>query len=327
MRTTRSKSKQALSDESERIPATTNDDSQTEQAHITAHPSQSTNPTTQHPPLLTTKTTGLTKLAHTLLLHKQARLRSLDSIPDHPLHLHRAIYSTLVFAAHQAGTAICISRQGHILTCYHCVAETDEEITQAQTKGHWLLFADGTAINAKLLQWDQRRHLALLRVSYGETPSTQALIASGTGPLEGHFPFCPIAPSSPPVSTPLICIGHPGSEDLENPPSPTTGSLRATDYDVLSVSYGRYRGLAKDQDPQDNEEIGALMHTCWTYWGHSGAPLIVSGGGRERVGKVVGLHSSWDEKTGMRRGVGLLAIREFLAKSEEEHEYRLLGGE
>merc|ERR1719482_925745 len=37
-----------------------------------------------------------------------------------------------------------------------------------------------------------------------------------------------------------------------------------------------------------------LQHTCWTYWGHSGAPLFDEAGG------VCGLHASWDRHVGMR---------------------------
>lgn len=60
----------------------------------------------------------------------------------------------------------------------------------------------------------------------------------------------------------------------------------------------------------DNAEIGALMHDCWTYWGHSGAPLVDA-----KAGGLVGLHSSWDEETGMRRGIGVEAIVEFLREA------------
>ena len=56
----------------------------------------------------------------------------------------------------------------------------------------------------------------------------------------------------------------------------------------------------------DNYEIGCLMHDCHTYWGSSGSPLISS------AGKLVGMHSSWDDETGMRHGVPLPAIRRFL---------------
>ena len=51
----------------------------------------------------------------------------------------------------------------------------------------------------------------------------------------------------------------------------------------------------------------SLMDDCWTYWGHSGAPLIDA-----KSGEVVGLHSSWDDETGMRRGVAWEALHEFV---------------
>jgi hypothetical protein len=40
-----------------------------------------------------------------------------------------------------------------------------------------------------------------------------------------------------------------------------------------------------------------LLHTCWTYWGHSGAPLFDAA-----TGEVCGLHCAWNEHTGLRHG-------------------------
>ena len=68
-------------------------------------------------------------------------------------------------------------------------------------------------------------------------------------------------------------------------------------------------------DINDNREIGQLVHSCWTYWGHSGAPII-------HRGKLIGLHSSWDDETGTRHGVHLLAILEFLNSTAEFVESR-----
>ena len=78
-----------------------------------------------------------------------------------------------------------------------------------------------------------------------------------------------------------------------------TSSPIASNYDVLHVSYGHYRGIARGQDVHDNSEIGALKHDCWTYWGHISAPLIAA-----ESGELIGLHSSWDDQTGMRRVIG-----------------------
>jgi len=55
---------------------------------------------------------------------------------------------------------------------------------------------------------------------------------------------------------------------------------------VLHISTGLSRGYASGQDAQDNLEIGALTHDCWTYWGHSGAPLVETSTGC-LVGRVV----------------------------------------
>lgn len=165
------------------------------------------------------------------------------------------------------------------------------------TKEWWLLFSSGRTVRAKTVKWDPKRDLALLQITAAQ-PQPQPQ------PQTSHvetFPSLPLSPTAPPLRTPLFCIGHPGSEDLEiGRPGVATG------YDVLHISEGRFRGYAKGQDVQDNSEIGALMHDCWTYWGHSGAPLVDA-----KSGGLVGLHSSWDEGTGMRRGVGWVALGEF----------------
>ena len=133
--------------------------------------------------------------------------------------------------------------------------------------------------------------------------------------MSDEFPFIKPADSAPRFRAALGCIGHPGSEDLET-------SLHGvkTNYDVLHVSVGKFRGYADGQDLQDNSEIGVLKHDCWTYWGHSGAPLV-----NQETGSLEGVHSSWDEDTGMRRGVPLEAIKQFLEEHTavgkvEEHE-------
>ncbi|KAF2177194.1 hypothetical protein K469DRAFT_720886 [Zopfia rhizophila CBS 207.26] len=201
----------------------------------------------------------------------------------------------------------------------------------------WLLFASGQIIQARCVKWDPERDLALLRVTSSQHPPALSLnheLKIGTrrsrhesqlreafAPTSSSFsfPYVELADAVPPGGRALLCIGHPGSEDLEiGRPSVATG------YDVLHISEGKFRGYAKGQDVQDNSEIGALMHDCWTYWGHSWAPLIEKGR-KEKGGEVdgegmkwrlVGLHSSWDDQTGMRRGIGWEAIKEFLGGFE-----------
>jgi hypothetical protein len=222
--------------------------------------------------------------------------------------LASAARATLVFAQEEAGTAVCISSSGLLLTCSHCVAETSEELDQSARKRKWLLFASGQVVLAECVAWDPRRDLALLQVTAAQpepqSANPHALPAFNNTASASilSFPFVTLAEVPPRLRAALVCIGHPGSEDLE-----VAQSGVKTGYDTLHVSTGVFRGYTPDQDLHDNSEIGALKHDCWTYWGHSGAPLV-----EQRTSHLIGLHSSWDEKTGMRHGVPLGAIRQFL---------------
>ncbi|KAI0203337.1 trypsin-like cysteine/serine peptidase domain-containing protein [Astrocystis sublimbata] len=244
----------------------------------------------QLPTTLTRAITGLESNDHKTLLRKQTWLQShsLD-VPKYFTKHKGALDATLVFAQEEAGTAVCIAPTGLLLTCSHCVAETVDELDKS--KKHWLIFRSGVAVKASCVAWDGTRDLALLQVD-----------AAQPGDQDGSFPFVPLGTKSLALNAHLVCVGHPGSEFLE----PSQLGMK-TNYDVLHVSAGRFYGCAEGQDPQDNSEIGALMHDCWTYWGHSGAPLLET-----KTGKLVGLHSSWDDEAAMRRGIMLEAILQFL---------------
>jgi hypothetical protein len=250
---------------------------------------------------LTSKATKLSKKDHILLLHKERWLRTNTiSIPRGGQNLQPAIDATLVFAQEEAGTAVCVSDTGLLLTCSHCVAESVEEYDE--DKSHWLLFSSGRVVETKCVAWDAQRDLALLRIV-----AAQKIEGASSSSGEQEFPFISLAESTPKRDASLGCIGHPGSEDLE---ASLPGAK--TNYDVLHVSVGAFRGYAVGQDLQDNSEIGALEHDCWTYWGHSGAPLV-----DRRTERLVGLHSSWDEETRMRRGIPLEAVRSFMERNVE----------
>lgn len=254
---------------------------------------------------------SLTKLGrndHKLLLRKRELLRKhmVANQEGHPSPVTSAVEATLVFAQEEAGTAVCIAPEGVLLTCSHCVAESRDELDLE--KPHWLIFASGRIVSAKCIAWDPARDLALLRVVASQTDASGSSVVASNPPCDAGssaFPSVVAGDSMPAMNARLVCIGHPGSEDLE---AEELGVK--TDYDVLHVSTGRFRGHIEGQDLQDNSEIGALQHDCWTYWGHSGAPLL-----DRRSGRLVGLHSSWDDETGMRRGVPLVAIQAFLEEN------------
>ena len=79
---------------------------------------------------------------------------------------------------------------------------------------------------------------------------------------------------------------------------------RRMGYEPFHVSFGAVDAFgAKAGCPS----LGRLHHSCWTYWGHSGAPLF------DQHGCVVGLHNSWDEDNdGQRHAVDWERIVRFL---------------
>lgn len=247
------------------------------------------------------KLPGLSSSELSLLRRKQRKLTStasatLDSLfPTSGSHLCNALESSLVFAQHEAGSAVCIDPAGWILTCAHCFGDTEEEY-QTADKRRWLLFYTGLAVQVECRVWDPKRDLAILKV---------IAIESSKGKTGDVSIFRFVEPSSEALAirTRIICIGQPGRDDLES------STARRTKYNLIEVSEGTFRGMVKGVDPQDNSEIGTLMHDAWTYWGHSGAPLL-----REENGTLIGLHSSWDDQTTMRHGVPLVALTEFLGE-------------
>lgn len=118
------------------------------------------------------------------------------------------------------------------------------------------------------------------------------------------FPHVKIASTAPKRNEPFIYIGQLGADDLES------STRRKTKYSLIEVSKGRFRGMIPGVDPCNNSEIGSLKHDAWTYWGHSGAPLI-----KKKDGTLIALHSSWDEETLMGHGIPLQALRYFLKET------------
>ena len=139
------------------------------------------------------------------------------------------------------------------------------------------------------------------------------------------------------LGTKLFCIGNPSSIDLENinrgkiefEPSTFHCSkghlenyLNPTVYAENEKQSGRGRAPTRKekrmlqeaaQTPFDNPSEGLyLTHTCWTYWGHSGAPLF------NAEGFVIGLHCAWDEKSGIRYGQKLQHLKTVINQANQE---------
>ncbi|KAJ6471354.1 AT hook domain-containing protein family protein [Mycena sanguinolenta] len=238
---------------------------------------------------------GLEASELALLRAKQRKLRAeatktIASLPTDSQHMRTALEASLIFAQEEAGSAVCVDPAGWVLTCAHCIAETDDEYHNAMAATWWLLFYTGLAVQVECRAWDPKRDLTLLKIIAVE--------------CDRELPtFWSLHPSAiaPPSGIRIVCIGQPGQDDLES------ASARRTNYPFVFVSSGKFRGMVPGTDPHDNSEIGTLKHDAWTYWGHSGAPLI-----HAADGTLVGLHSSWDDETAMRHGVPHAAIQAFL---------------
>ncbi|CEJ54969.1 hypothetical protein PMG11_01255 [Penicillium brasilianum] len=245
---------------------------------------------------------GITSADLRILRTKQRRLQrsaalTLQATRELGPWAVQGLASTLIFAQHEAGTAVCIDPRGWMLTCAHCFGESAQEWRAHRRK--WLLCYTGLAVQVECVVWDARRDLALARVGCIETPAELG-DSRGAVPVTPIFAYTPLSRSQS-TTAPIICIGQPGADDLES------AAPRRTAYDLVEISEGRLCGMIPDVDPQDNSEIGTLKHNAWTYWGHSGAPLL-----RRGDGSLLGLHSSWDDHTAMRHGVPLVAIKAFL---------------
>ncbi|CAD6566770.1 MAG: hypothetical protein ASARMPREDX12_004815 [Alectoria sarmentosa] len=242
------------------------------------------------------KLSGLTPAGLVLLRQKQSKLVKNASSTLSLLtakHARNALNATLIFAQYEAGSAVCIHPAGWILTCSHCFGD-DEEEYKTVDKRKWLLFYTGMAVQVECRQWDLVRDLALLKI---------IAIEADVG-KDGDIPiFSFVSPSlrAPTSRSPIVCIGQPGRDDLES-----TSSKR-TKYNLVEISKGTFRGMIPGANPHENFEIGTLKHDAWTYWGHSGAPLLL-----KEDGTLIGLHSSWDDQTMMRHGVPLIAIKQFV---------------
>jgi len=233
----------------------------------------------------------------------------------------QSLFATVIFAQEEAGSGVCVHQNGFILTCAHCIAEEEEEEETIGVR-KLVIFGNGVISQVECVAWDSQRDLALLKVRQVITSSTSTsgstnTIASYSTPITSKskleqiippmdliFPFISVSDESPKVNSSIYCIGQPGRDDLES------STPQKTDYSIISISSGKFRGYidgGKTNNLQNNNEIGQLKHDAWTYWGHSGAPLI-----RHNNNDLIGIHSSWDENTGMRHGIALDCIQEFL---------------
>ena len=242
-----------------------------------------------------------------------------------------------------SGTGVSIGG-GRVLTCAHVVdAREDDSMDEDDCpervgRKKLLMFASGRTFIAECAAVcetaDGTKDVALLalgaelQVSSLPTSQTAATIAgAGTAAREAHaadsrahgLPAAALADEAVSFGERLFCIGNPSNVDLE---SLTEGG---TEFEppTWHASVGRCEGYLDTAVQAEGEsEAGEnsatvcvqtgtyLQHSCWTYWGHSGAPLF------NEQGRVSGLHCAWDDQTGMRHAQKLQHLVEVIAKAD-----------
>ena len=206
--------------------------------------------------------------------------------------------SCLCRISDEFGTAVCINEKGYILTCSHAVPPFEDD----KNKESLYIFPNGEIIKALTLEKDDQLDLALLKII--EIYENEKFIKIQNIP-EKKFIYSnikSIPKENEKVGEKVFCIGNPGFAMYDD-----NGKFEKNHYKPFWISFGKIKGYIGDGIYCKNE-LGPLIHNCWTYWGHSGAPIFNSNG------KIIGMHNSWNERNADRHGNSLLGISKFISK-------------
>ena len=189
-----------------------------------------------------------------------------------------------------------------VLTCAHCMDAAEDALEASDDddddggapdrigRCKSVVTANGTLLLGECIKVDESSDLALLalrRCACADVPP-----GGGVQGATGSVDAAPLAAAAPAIGEPLMCCGNPYDWNMELVEG---AAPRRNGFQPFHISLGKVDALgAKAGKPS----LGRLHHSCWTYWGHSGAPLF------DERGCLVGLHNSWDEDDdGQRHGV------------------------
>ena len=170
------------------------------------------------------------------------------------------------------------------------LAASDGPCVQRVGRSKLLVTARGVVVNGTCVAADEGSDLALVRLDEPLPAQLGSLALAAEG--------------ADADGTAVVAIGNPYDWDLE---AADGAKPRPMGYTPFFASAGQLEGHLSEEEAA-LKGVGAAMHSCWTYWGHSGCPIV------ERRGGIVALHSSWDDGNGQRHGVPLAAMRAFVAR-------------
>ena len=206
--------------------------------------------------------------------------------------------SCLCRISDEFGSAVCIHENGYILTCAHAAPPFEDELNRESL----YIFPNGEIVKTLTLEKDEQLDLALLKII--EIYENYKFVKVKKH-LHKKFSFSKIiydSKKNEKIGENIFCIGNPCFTMYDD-----EGKLEKNKYKPFWISFGKIKGYIKDGIYCKND-LGPLIHNCWTYWGHSGAPIF------NENGELVGMHNSWNERNANRHGNSLLGIIQFLSK-------------
>ena len=203
-------------------------------------------------------------------------------------------------------------QNGYVLSCAHVIAsDTDPEgdggdghdgdaVIDRIGRIKYVVFANGSIYKTECVAVNEADDLSLLRIDF-DSEIKMDYHEERDHEKKDHeerdhgIGTAILAETAPEIKCQLFCIGNPSNIDPEGDGN--------TDFEpkIFHLSFGRLLMIKERSDG-----LGEYGHCCWTYWGHSGAPLF-----NDR-GHVVALHNSWDDQTGMRHAVRWEKIEKFI---------------
>ena len=181
--------------------------------------------------------------SHEILKTRSKFLSSIRSIERKGhLFVEEASNACMIFGQYEAGSAVCISADGLILTCCHCLMDNpcigDLRCLVTSTGDVWM---------AEVVKFDSLRDLALLRCIGEFDLQTGSIDHPIWKKNLDPYPFVKClydtftdlddGVSLLTVGCPAVCIGQPGQEDLER------SDLTYTGYPFIHASIGKYEGV------------------------------------------------------------------------------------
>lgn len=223
------------------------------------------------------------------------------------------------FIQSSSGTGVHLG-EGKVMTCAHVIDARDDDTLDDDVmptrvgRKKIVMFSNGRVFEAicKAVEEtiDGKKDVAVLSLE------NEIIIKSSTKSSENQLSSACLALASPEYGNKLFTVGNPSNIDLESnsndtiefePPIFHFSVGRCEGYSSSATFLLRSQIAERGRAPTRGElkklmpaiescaATGVIMeHSCWTYWGHSGAPIF------NDEGMVVGLHSSWCDRTGIR---------------------------